>query len=426
MTAKIAILGAGISGLATAHRLSKDHDVTVFEAGPRAGGNIRTERIGIQGVGDCLVEWGPNGFLDNEPAMLALVRELGLESRVVTARDEAARRMIWRAGRLHDLPANPRAFLTSGCLPLGARLRVLFEPFAKAAPPDDVDESIHAFASRRIGRAAADVLVDAFVTGVFAGDPGRLSVASAFPRLKKLELEYGSLFKGMKAKRSSGPGPGGTLTSFDNGLSVLIDELASRVNLKLNEPWERIEQRDFDRVICTVPAARAAIALDAEHHELAETLRRIPTAPIAIVVAGFREPLDVPEAFGFLVPHGQGLRILGTLYDSSIFAGRAPAGVRTFRTMIGGRRDAGAMEMTDDELCELAARELRQVWGTYPDPVFTRVIRHSLGIAQYEAGHAGIVARTEELSPGWLTLAGSSYRGVAINACVKEAMATRA
>jgi len=333
VTAKIAILGAGISGLATAYRLQKggDVEVTVFEAGPRAGGNIRTERIAIDGVGDCLVECGPNGFLDNEPATLALVRELGLEPRVVKARDEAARRMIWRAGRLHDLPASPLAFLTGGCLPIGARLRVLFEPFAKGPPTDDVDESIHAFASRRIGRGAADVLVDAFVTGVFAGDPARLSVASAFPRLKRLEQEYGSLFKGMKAKRSSGPGPSGTLTSFDNGLSVLIDELAARVNVNFDSPWERIEQREFDRVICTMPAARAAIALHADHKDLAETLRRIPTAPIAIVVAGFREPLNVPDAFGFLVPHGQGLRILGTLYDSSIFPGRAPDGVRPAR-----------------------------------------------------------------------------------------------
>ena len=241
MTAKIAILGAGISGLATAYRLSKDHDVTVFEAGPRAGGNIRTERVEIPGVGDCLVEWGPNGFLDNEPATLLLVRELGLESRVVIAREEAARRMIWRAGRLHDLPASPLAFLTGGCLPIGARLRVLFEPFAKGPSTDDVDESIHAFASRRIGRSAADVLVDAFVTGVFAGDPARLSVASAFPRLKRLEQEYGSLFKGMKAKKSSGPGPSGTLTSFDGGLSVLIDELAARVNVNFDSPWERID-----------------------------------------------------------------------------------------------------------------------------------------------------------------------------------------
>ena len=114
---------------------------------------------------------------------------------------------------------------------------------------------------------------------------------------------------------------------------------------------------------------------------------------------------------------------VGFVGTTWILPGRAPAGVRTFRTMIGGRRDAGAIEMSDDELCDLTARELRQVWGTYPDPLFTRVIRHPLGIAQYEKGHAGIVARAEKLSPEWLTLAGSSYRGVAINACVKEAMA---
>ena len=130
----------------------------------------------------------------------------------------------------------------------------------------------------------------------------------------------------------------------------------------------------------------------------------------------------MPDAFGFLVPHGQGLRILGALYDSSIFDGRAPGGRRIFRTMVGGRRDAAALDLDDGVLLELVARDLRTVWGFWREPRAVKVIRHPLGIAQYEIGHAGLVERIEAACPSWLKLTGSSYRGVALNACVKEAL----
>ena len=152
------------------------------------------------------------------------------------ARKGAARRFVWRRGKLRGLPESPGKFLTSDCLSLGARLRVLFEPWAKGAPPGD-DESVRAFAARRIGKGAADVLVDAFVTGIFAGDPSRLSVASAFPRLRAVEAEHGSLIKGFKAKKRAGPG--GTLTSFEGGMEVLIRALAEWLDVRLEAQQER-------------------------------------------------------------------------------------------------------------------------------------------------------------------------------------------
>jgi oxygen-dependent protoporphyrinogen oxidase len=407
---RIAVLGGGVSGLAAAFQARRrGHEATVFEAGPRAGGNIRSER-----VGDCLVEWGPNGFLDNEPRTLELARELGLESRLVRAREEAALRFIWRAGKLRALPGKPPQFLRSDCLPLGARLRVLLEPFARKAPAGD--ESIHAFAARRLGRGAADILVDAFVTGVFAGDPRRLSVRSAFPKLHLLEREHGSLIRGARGR---GFGPAGVLTSFDGGLQTLVDALAKGADLRTGVPAARIERGDHDRVVCTIPAARAAPLLGGE---LGDLLARIPFAPVAVVAMVFREPLPVPDAFGFLAPRDQGLRILGTLYDSSIFPGRAPKGLRLFRTMVGGRRDPEAAALPDGELVEIVSRDLRRVWGALPEPMETRVLRHPLGIAQYETGHGDLLAMIEALAPSWLRLAGASYRGVSINLCVKEAL----
>lgn len=415
---RFAILGAGISGLTLAHRLRQHADVTVFEARERPGGNIRTEMIA-----DCRVEWGPNGFLDNEPATLELVSELGLDDRLVRARDEAARRFIWRKGALRELPTKPRGFLFGDALPVLARLRAMLEPLTLPAP--DHDESVRDFAVRHLGKGAADILVDSFVTGVFAGDPSKLSVRSAFPKLRKLEKEYRSLILGAKGR---GFGPKGTLTSFDDGLQVLIDALAEEADdLRLGTPVTSLEdlRDDYDRVICTIPGPKSLDLLPAD---VAELVAKIPTAPVVVVAQVFDAAAlpatedAVPDIFGFLVPRGQQLRILGTLYDSSIFPGRAPGDKRLFRTLIGGRRDPDAIQLTDDELKTIVADELERVWGLYPEPAHVEVIRHELGISQYEVGHAKILEEIESRLPDWLQLAGSTYRGVAINACVQEGM----
>lgn len=408
---KIAVLGGGMAGLAAAHWLGRDHEVALFEASDRLGGNIRTETWE-----DCRVEWGPNGWLDNEPATLQLARAVGIESRLVKARECAALRFIWRAGKLRALPGKPQQFLTSDCLPLRARLRAMLEPFARKPP--DGDETVHEFASRRLGRTIADTLVDAFVTGIFAGDVKRLSVRSALPRLKAVEDQYGSLLRGAKGR---GFGPPGTLTSCDRGLEVFVQALAEGVDVHLGAPWRSLELGRYDRVVCAVPAPKAAELADGE---LAGHLRRIPTAPVAVVAMVFdaSPSLPVPDAFGFLAPRNEGLRILGTLYDSSIFPGRAPEGRRLFRTMVGGRHDPDALALDDGALIEIVARDLRRAWGFFEEPRAVKVIRHPLGIAQYERGHADVLAAIERASPGWLRLTGSSYRGVAINACIKEAL----
>ena len=408
---RIAVLGGGMAGLAAAYWLGRSHEVLVFEASDRLGGNIRTETWE-----DCRVEWGPNGWLDNEPTTLQLAEALGIESRLVKARSCAAVRFIWRAGKLRALPSKPQQFMTSDCLPLRARLRALLEPFARRPP--DGDETVHEFAARRLGKTTADTLVDAFVTGIFAGDARRLSVRSALPRLKAIEDQYGSLLRGAKGR---GFGPPGTLTSCDQGLEVFVQALSERVDVHLGAPWSKLELGRYDRVVCSVPAPKAAALADGE---LADHLGRIPTAPVAVVAMVFdaSPSLAVPDAFGFLAPRDEGLRILGTLYDSSIFPGRAPEGRRLFRTMVGGRRDPEAVALDDGALIEIVAKDLRRAWGFFEEPRAAKVIRHPLGIAQYERGHAEILAAIEQVAPRWLRLAGSSYRGVSINACIKEAL----
>ncbi|MBZ0266796.1 protoporphyrinogen oxidase, partial [bacterium] len=166
----------------------------VLEASDRVGGVIRTEE-----VDGALIETGPQGFLAERPGALDAVDELSLHDELVPASSDSSTRYLLHEGRLVPLPLTPPAFLGTPLLSLGGRLRVLAEPFAKGAP--DEPETVHAFASRRIGKEAADVLVDAMVTGIFAGDPKQLSLAACFPKMVDLERQYGGLFKGMIAKR---------------------------------------------------------------------------------------------------------------------------------------------------------------------------------------------------------------------------------
>ena len=413
---RIAILGAGIAGLTAAHHLQgQGHDVAVFEKRDRVGGNIRSQR-----VDGCLVEWGPNGFLDNAPATLELVDELGLRPRLRAARQEAARRYVWRQGKLRLLPSKPQAFLTSDCLPLHQRLRALLEPWARRAP--DGDESVYDFARRRLGRGAADILVDAFATGIFAGDVRRLSLASAFPRLKAMETEHGSLIKAARQAQQSGagsaPGPKGTLHSFDEGMQVLVDRLAETVDVRLGHDITALPE-GFDHVLVTSPAHRTAELFEPP---LTDLLRRIHFAPITVVALAFDDPMpEVDDAFGFLVPRGQGIRLLGTLYSSSIFEDRAPTGRRLFRILLGGRHDPEIHRLDDAEVLNLVSRELHQIWGRFPDPAMHHIIRWQKGIAQLEIGHADLLQAIESACPSDVRLAGSSYHGVALNACVTEA-----
>ena len=244
MASDVVVVGGGIAGLAIAWELltckgllPDGVGVRVLEAAPRPGGNIRTERRD-----GYVCEWGPTGFLDDAPATLDACRRLGLGPRLTPAFAAAERRFIVRRGKLRELPSGPISFLGSDVLTLRGRLRVLGEPFV---PPrrSELDESVFEFAKRRIGREAALVLVDALVTGIWAGSADSLSLRSALPKLAALERDHGGLVRGMIAKRGSGgtaSGPRGRLTSFPDGLdelpNALADALGSRLHLSLSSP----------------------------------------------------------------------------------------------------------------------------------------------------------------------------------------------
>ncbi len=483
---RVVIVGGGITGLTTAFEVreaanaagasglagaSGPVEVVVLEASSSPGGNIRTER-----TRGYTIENGPNGFLDNAPTTVDLVRRLGLEGELQRADEAAARRFIYRNGRLHEAPTGPLSFLRSPLLGLRGRLRVLAEPFARARPAH-IDETIYDFASRRIGSEAASVLVDAMVSGVFAGDIHTLSLASSFPKMAAMEAEHGGLVRAMVARmrerkaarreaeervargedvesmtRPGGPaGPGGTLTSFRNGLDTLIDGLVGALGdaVRTESPVAAVRRRpaaemkaagpgtsawavklasgevlDADAVVVTIPSPRAGPLFQDGDPELATVVREIDTAGLAVVATVY-DAATIPEVdgFGFLVPRGEGLRILGCLWDSAVFPGRAPDGKVLLRSMIGGAHDPAAVTEEGDVLLDRVRHDLRLAMGIDAEPELTRIYRWPLGIGQYTVGHQQRLDRIHDrldANPG-LWVAGSSYYGVSMNACVEKA-----
>jgi oxygen-dependent protoporphyrinogen oxidase len=448
MNTRVVIVGGGITGLATGAWLEHDHgidDYLILESASRAGGKIRSEVDS-----EFTLEWGPQGFLDNSLDTLELSTLLDLGGDLVRADERSADRFILRQGRLREVVTSPASFMLSSLLPLPARLRLLTEPFARPHPGSD--ETVFEFASRRIGKRAAEVLVDAMVTGVFAGDSRKLSLAATFPKMAAMESEHGSLTRALFAKmrearktgsRSAGPaGPGGTLTTFAGGMVRLTDRLAEREveRLLLRQPLQALERVESgfalhteegvieaDAVLLALPAERAARLLADLAPTAVAPLTEIPTAPIAVVMLAYsdRQAFGTPiRGFGFLVPRGEDDTLLGTLYCHDIFPGQAPPGSLFLRAMVGGARSPDSVGLDDDHLLDQVRASLARVYGADPDPDRVWLVRWERGISQYTVGHLDRVAAAETAARKvGIELAGSPYRGVSVNDCIKQARA---
>jgi len=438
--ARVAVVGAGITGLVAAHRLAEAAKaagaplaVTVLEASDRAGGHAWTTSDD-----GFLVEAGPNAFLhrEREPDVLRLAEELGLGERLIESGRAARRRFVLRGGKLRRVPDDPVAFFTSGILSPGGKLRLLLEPWARRYDGPG-EESVYEFARRRIGREAAEALVDAAVAGISAGDSRRLSVAAAFPLMVELERDHGGLILGFIARRGQGAPK---LMSFDGGMETLVAALCQRLGGALrtacpvdaiarrHEGWEvrcgGREPEPFDQVVLAVAARRAATLVRRVDPQLAEGLAGFPAAGLAVVAMAFREsdlarPLD---GYGYLVAGSERLATLGVLWESSIFPGRAQPGTVLLRAMVGGMRRPEMAAAPEDELIACALRELTPVLGVRGAPRKIWVRRWPAAITQYELGHGARLAAVREAAarhPG-LTLCGTSYDGVAFGNAVRS------
>lgn len=431
---RIAIVGAGISGLTTAFYLNRLHpewEIHIFDAEPRPGGTMHT--VDIDGF---RFEAGANGFLTNKPDSLQLVEDAQARDLLLPSSDLARKRYIY-TDRLHRLPESPGLFLRSGLLTLPQKARVAGEVFVRPKR-DDSDETLQSFGYRRVGKGFTDVFLDAMTAGIYANTPDRISVNAAFPLVVKLEREYGGLFRGMLARRKRQAGPGGVLMSFRGGVGTFIEHLSDRIRARwsLSDPVTALERHgagyrvrtesmatEVDQVVLSSPAYAAARITRPLGAGLADRLAAIGYSPIAVVGFGWRDLEHTLDGFGLLTTSAARLPILGVLWDSSIFPDRAPEGGQCVRVMIGGQRNPELVMQDEADLVATARDGLRRTMGVEREPQVTFVQRWERGIPSYPVGHLKAVdAIFAELGrhPG-LHLGGNAYRGIAMNDCVRNA-----
>lgn len=406
----VAIIGGGITGLTAAFRLrQRDIPVTLYEAGARVGGVIQTIRSG-----GYLAEFGPNTILETSPRIAALIQDLGLGKRRIYSNPDAGNRYIVRRGKPVAVPGSALAFLTTPLFSASAKLRLLAEPFIRRAA-DGCEENLAEFVIRRMGREFLDYAVNPLAAGIYAGDPARLSVQYAFPKLHAAEQKYGSLILGQifgarqRKRRGEVSKKDAKKFSFDEGLQVLIDALEARlagaVRLcspvgclrRLSRGWEvslpmegREETRQHSAVLLALPAHKLArLQLQACGSLSLAPLARIHHPPVASVVLGFRRdqvahPLN---GYGMLIPQREGHKILGTIFSSSLFPNRAPAGHVTLTSYVGGVRAPHLALLDAETLKALVCNDLRSILGVAGEPVFGHHQRFPRAIPQYEVGY---------------------------------------
>jgi len=430
---RIGIVGAGLSGLATAFYVKQarpDAELVVFESNPGPGGAMHTEVIeGFR------FEAGPNGFLTNKPDCLQLVQDSGAAGHLLPSSDLARKRFIF-TDRLHRMPESPPLFVKSKLLSWPQKLRMAGEVFVPARR-EGPEESLRDFGNRRLGAGFTSVFLDAMSAGIYGSTPDKLSVEAAFPLVVALEREYGGLFRGMIARRKKEAGPGGVLTSTRGGISTLANHLRGVIEAewRFNEPVQMVERvsagfrvastagvTEVDRVvICATSYAAAGMVLPLDA-ELARRLAAIDYSPIAVVGFGYRSLPDPLDGFGLLTTSSARLPILGVLWDSSIFPDRAPPGCKSIRVLLGGQRSPELVNQDEAGLIRTARAGLEKSMGLTQDADVAFVRRWDRGIPSYAPGHIAnvnaIFARVDAI-PG-LYLNCNAYRGIAMNDCARN------
>jgi oxygen-dependent protoporphyrinogen oxidase len=436
------VVGGGISGLVCAYALRKAGiDAQLVEASRRPGGVINSvTRDGF------LLELGPQSF-SSTPALRELCVDLGISDQLLQAPPRAPRYVLID-GKLRPVPLSPPAFFMSSLINGSTKWAFLRDIFGKSIPPDD-DESVAAFVRRKFSAQLLDRLVGPFVSGIYAGDPERLSVRSSFPQLYEGEKAAGSIVRGMLhlTKSKKGPRERPTLQSFREGNETLVRALANKlgtalltetgvaqvscqndgsfdVHLEGNRRDESISARSL---IMATPTDVTGELLSGLDPSFETALGSIDYAAVAVVSLGYRKQ-DVGhsmDGFGFLVPRSAGLRVLGSVWNSSLFPGRAPEGHALLTSFVGGTTDPAATKLKPEELASLVHREISVVLSTKNEPVFSNVTIWPRALPQYNLGHSdrlAAVAKSCSRFPG-LCLTGNYLRGPAIGSCVDQALA---
>ncbi|WP_341732669.1 protoporphyrinogen oxidase [Microcoleus sp. EPA2] len=456
------IVGAGITGLSLAHALHKEAKtgtplkILVAESQGRVGGNITTST----GHG-FLWEEGPNSFSPT-PELMKLAVDVGLKQELIFADRKLPRFVYWQ-NKLQPVPMTPGAMIQSRLLSFPGKLRALFGALGFVAPAmgatlsqQGEEETVSQFFRRHLGTEVMQRLVEPFVSGVYAGDPQQLSAAAAFGRVTKMAdvgggLVAGALLSARKRPPKMPPDPNipqtkpGELGSFKGGLKALPEAIAASLGDRLKLNWhltglQRTEHKTYiaefstpdgpqqvetRTVVLTTPAYVAADLLQSLQPEVSSTLQAFTYPTVACVVLAY--PLSDVNGklvgFGNLIPRGQGIRTLGTIWTSSLFASRAPAGWQTLTSYIGGATDSGIGNLDPEQIVAEVHRDLSRILlkPNVPQPKVLAVKLWKQAIPQYNLGH---LDRLQQIDRGLKSLPGmylcSNYvGGVALGDCVR-------
>jgi len=440
---KAVVVGGGLAGLAAAYRLESllpEAEIVLVERTERVGGALLTER-----ADGFVIEGGPDSFLSRKERGVGLCKELGIADELVGRRRENARSYVRRGSELHQLPEGLTGMIPtdldslaeSTLLSQAGRERLAAEVDLPPEPPG-ADESIASFVTRRLGQEAYERLVEPLMTGIYGGDGAQLSLQGTFPNLRSLELEHGSVIRGLGAQSAASAGSYPPFVTLASGTQTLVIRLAERLRRTrvltgrvalgvrrgdrgYEVELDQGERLHADGVVVAVPAFAAAGLLADFDPDLAAVHAEIPYASSTVVTLGYREedvthPLD---GYGYVVPRAEGSDVLACSWSSSKWEGRAPEGsvlIRVYAGRFGGR---DVTLDSDDELVALARDELRLL-EIEADPYLSRVHRWPRGMPQYVLGHPERLERIESALadiPG-LALAGAAYRGVGIPDCI--------
>jgi oxygen-dependent protoporphyrinogen oxidase len=447
----VAIVGGGITGLAAAYELAvRGVPFQLFEASPRLGGLILTER-----VDGFTIEAGPDSVLAQKPAAVELCAALGLGPRLIASTPPRTA-FVLKHGRLYALPSPSvlgipttwRAVAGYDLLPPVARGRLALEPIVPrrvGREQDKDDESVASFFRRRFGTATVGLIAEPLLGGIHAGDVESLSMASLFPRFVEAETTSGSV---LRAFRHSHPAPAeGLFRSLASGMGELVSAIETRLPLESvhrSTPVDAIAKdhagwivraggitRTARAIVLACPARVAAELLrpiDGGVADRCAEVRYVSSASIALAFprSAVRHPLN---GSGFVVARrANALRVTACTWVSSKWAGRAPADTVLLRAFAGSAHDPGAVDLSDEELVELATRELSSVLGISGPPRLARVYRWRNAGAQHNVGQRARMADIERrlATHGGIFVAGSGFRSVGIPDCVADGRAAAA
>ncbi|HEX8327845.1 MAG TPA: protoporphyrinogen oxidase [Hymenobacter sp.] len=438
---KIAILGGGISGLTLAWYLQKSGVAyDLFEADKRPGGNLHSWRA-PEGY---LVETGPNS-LQLSAELEELLTELGLTDQIGDAAAVSQHRYVLRHGRYQALPGSPPALLTNGFFSLKAKWQLLQE-FRKPAAPADLAETVAHFFRRRFGSEILDYAVNPFMAGIYAGDPEQLLIHKTFPQIAALEQQHGSVLRGLM---KGGKGAGRRrIVTLEHGVQTITDTLAARLSsyqpatavtalsraadgtyqLELAGPQGLEAAPGYTHLALALPTHAVAPLLQPLFPQQAKALAAVHYPPMSVVFSAYdRASVAHPlNGFGALHPKVEGTYAAGSIWTSSIYPQRVPAGQVLFTTFVGGAQYEDAAQAPEDAQQAAVHAELSRFYGITAAPRWQGRYFWPRSIPQFDARIVGAHAAAAALEAENIVAVANWRAGVSVPDCVRYARQTAA